>query len=197
MSKEPSRSVLVAPTPTRATEAPDVHIQYFHPTKHATRADLHIGKTKRGVDCVKLHLPKAKTSSVPYAQQLQAYDTDDLGVVHAVREHLRVNAPAEEEPVFGFRTSAGLQTLTYEHVRKRLIVLCREAGARRCFGHSFRIGGATYWLGRGVPVEWVRMVGRWRSLAFQTYIRDFEEIADQYLGIPARARGARVGRDGR
>ncbi|KIJ42976.1 hypothetical protein M422DRAFT_170431, partial [Sphaerobolus stellatus SS14] len=45
------------------------------------------------------------------------------------------------------------------------------------FGHSFRIGGASYYLAQKVNPEIIRIAGRWRSMAYETYIRAFEQTA--------------------
>ncbi|KAG2031483.1 hypothetical protein BDR03DRAFT_875842, partial [Suillus americanus] len=50
------------------------------------------------------------------------------------------------------------------------------------FGHSFRIGGASFYLANKVDLEIVRIAGRWKSLAYETYIRAFEQVAMQHLG---------------
>ncbi|KAH8092567.1 hypothetical protein BXZ70DRAFT_897984, partial [Cristinia sonorae] len=49
------------------------------------------------------------------------------------------------------------------------------------FGHSFRIGGASFYLAQKVDPEIVRISGRWKSLAYQTYIRAFEQISSRHL----------------
>jgi hypothetical protein len=38
------------------------------------------------------------------------------------------------------------------------------------FGHSFRIGGASFFLVQGVNPEIVCLAGRWKSLAYEAYI---------------------------
>ncbi|KIJ29072.1 hypothetical protein M422DRAFT_115872, partial [Sphaerobolus stellatus SS14] len=43
------------------------------------------------------------------------------------------------------------------------------------FGHSFRIGGASYFVIQKVDPEIIRIAGRWKSLAYETYIRAFEQ----------------------
>ncbi|KIJ48733.1 hypothetical protein M422DRAFT_109094, partial [Sphaerobolus stellatus SS14] len=48
-------------------------------------------------------------------------------------------------------------------------------------GHSFRIGGASYFLAQKVDPEIVQIAGRWRSLAYETYIRAFELTASRHL----------------
>jgi len=38
-------------------------------------------------------------------------------------------------------------------------------------GHSFRAGGATHWAKAGIPKWVIQRLGRWTSMAFETYIR--------------------------
>ncbi|KAG1758669.1 hypothetical protein EDD22DRAFT_783599, partial [Suillus occidentalis] len=49
------------------------------------------------------------------------------------------------------------------------------------FGHSFRIGGASFYLTKKVDPEIVRIAGCWKSLAYETYIRVFEQISSQHM----------------
>ena len=49
------------------------------------------------------------------------------------------------------------------------------------FGHSFRIGGASWFLSKGASPEVVRIQGRWKSLAYEAYIQAFELIASRHL----------------
>lgn len=49
------------------------------------------------------------------------------------------------------------------------------------FGHSDRIGGVSFYLSQKVDPEVVRILGRWRSLAYQVYIRAFEQVASQHV----------------
>ena len=48
------------------------------------------------------------------------------------------------------------------------------------FGHSFRIGGASFLLAQGAIPEVVRMMGRWRSLAYELYVRAFERVVSHH-----------------
>lgn len=53
-------------------------------------------------------------------------------------------------------------------------------GMGTTFGHSFRIGGASFYLSQKVDPEIVHIMGRWRSLAYQVYIRAFEQVASRH-----------------
>ena len=49
------------------------------------------------------------------------------------------------------------------------------------FGHSFHIGGASFYLAQGANPKIIRITGRWKSLTYKTYIRAFEKIASRHL----------------
>jgi hypothetical protein len=54
-------------------------------------------------------------------------------------------------------------------------------GISRITGHSFRIGGTTELLRRGVPPDVVKMAGRWSSDSFLRYWRKKEDILPQHV----------------
>ena len=66
---------------------------------------------------------------------------------------------------------------------KRVSGIWTRAGDGQFFGHSLRIGGASFYLARGVSVEIVRMLGRWKTVAYELYVRAFEMIAPQHLAM--------------
>ncbi|KIJ55426.1 hypothetical protein M422DRAFT_151091, partial [Sphaerobolus stellatus SS14] len=50
------------------------------------------------------------------------------------------------------------------------------------FGHSFRIGGASFFLAQKVNPEIVRLAGRWKLLTYEAYIRAFELTTSRHMG---------------
>ena len=50
------------------------------------------------------------------------------------------------------------------------------------FGHSFQIGGASFYLFQKVSPEIVRITGHWCSLTYEAYIHAFEQITSCHLG---------------
>ena len=61
-------------------------------------------------------------------------------------------------------------------------VILKSWGWGTTFGHSFRIGGASFYLSQKVDLEIVRLAGHWRSLAYEAYIRTFEQVASHHFG---------------
>ena len=60
--------------------------------------------------------------------------------------------------------------------------ILKAHGWGTAFGHSFRIGGASFYLAQKIDPEIIRLAGRWRSLAYEAYIRPFEQVAFRHLG---------------
>ena len=89
--------------------------------------------------------------------------------VAALLAYLMVQGPGEG-PLFRFEDGRAL-------TRPRLVAAVRDALARAGLkpedysGHSFRIGAATTAAACGVPVDTIKTLGRWRSQAYQLYVR--------------------------
>lgn len=90
--------------------------------------------------------------------------------------HLAVNTLPDHLPLFSYKTAFGHRCLT----KKRFLFICnrvwQQHGVPRTTGHSFRIGGTTELLARGVNPSIVKVMGRWSSDAFLRYWRDLEEV---------------------
>lgn len=92
--------------------------------------------------------------------------------------HLRLNAPLPSSHLFAYRDASGsLVPLT----KRKFLARCNSVwslhGLPSISGHSFRIGGTTELLLRGVPPHIVKALGRWSSDAFLRYWRCLEELA--------------------
>ena len=64
----------------------------------------------------------------------------------------------------------------------RINSIIRAWGWGTTFGHSFQIGGASYYLMQEVSPEIAPIAGCWKSLAYKVYIRAFEQVASCHLG---------------
>lgn len=76
--------------------------------------------------------------------------------------------------------------MSKEWFRIHLAAVLWECGlsAQLFTGHSFRIGAATSAARCGIPTSSIKSLGRWSSLAFESYIRpDSKSILDAQLAI--------------
>ena len=79
--------------------------------------------------------------------------------------------------LFSWTDSAGIvRPLTRDASLGCLDRILGRLGFGTAFGHSARIGGASHYLAQGISPELVRIAGRWKSLAYELYVRSFELV---------------------
>lgn len=151
----------------------------FDPHKHVSRsASLKRGSTRDGDSFFSLHIPFSKTTGNAGADIAITDSSDPTSPFTALDYHLRVNEGIPDSaPFFAFRQDDSWAPLTKPAFLHRCNAIWESAGLTVITGgHSFRIGGVTELLLRGVPPEVVAKQGRWRSDAFLKYWRRIETI---------------------
>ncbi|KAF7303342.1 hypothetical protein MIND_00561900 [Mycena indigotica] len=127
----------------------------------------------------KLHLPRTKTKR--HGEDVILTDQQaQINPIRAVQMHLIANSLPSECHIFAYGTAISHSPLTRNAFLARCNEIWGEAGYPRLTGHSFRIGGTTELLLRGVPPHVVKATGRWSSDAFLKYWRSLDFLAPQY-----------------
>lgn len=154
----------------------------FSPTRHLTRADAFFGHDLDGRPYARLSLPSAKTAR-PGERQLVFLTEQGTICPLAALHNLAAVVPARaSDPLFSWRDTNGeIRPAVTTAVMKTINSIFGRNGFGTSFGHSFRIGGASFFLGQKVDPEVVRLAGRWRSLAYEAYVRAFEQISSQHM----------------
>ncbi|SGZ08171.1 BQ5605_C030g10775 [Microbotryum silenes-dioicae] len=84
--------------------------------------------------------------------------------------------------LFSYRAREGShRQLTSSAFLRRIKHILEASGRAVLNNHSFRSGGATFYLREGVHTDHVRNLGRWSSNALDRYWRQHKEIAIQVL----------------
>ncbi len=114
-------------------------------------------------------------------QEVFLTEQGDLCPITALNNLAIVVPAGTSEPLFSWRDNRGavrlmVRSAAIDYINKILT----SGGSGTTFGHSFRIGGAAFFLGQGVSPEIVRIGGRWKSLAYETYIRAFEQVINTH-----------------
>ena len=73
-------------------------------------------------------------------------------------------------PLFVHEDSSPLTRSWFIQLTKCALELA-NTDATRYSGHSFRVGAATAAAAAGVPAHFIKMLGRWQSEAYHSYIR--------------------------
>jgi hypothetical protein len=156
----------------------------FDGAKHAKRADARFGRNQLGQPYVRISLPTAKTAAIGRSQDV--FITRHEGPLCALSalENLARTVPAgDAAPLFSWSDRHGMvHPMIPGTVLGRIREVLSAYGWSASFGHSFRIGGASHLLAQGVDPELVRLQGRWKSLAYETYIRAFEQVLSRHVG---------------
>lgn len=141
----------------------------FDPGQHLSFADIAVDDPT-SPRTISIRIKQSKTDPFRKGVTVVVGKTDtSLCPVAALLAYLVLRGPGEG-PLFRFEDG---QALT----RSRLVSEIRNTLSGLGFkpeeyaGHSFRIGAATTAAACGVPVDVIRTLGRWRSSAYQLYVR--------------------------
>ena len=153
----------------------------FDPKTHLTRANALFGRDLDGRDYARLDLPAAKTAKPGEIQHIFLVKQNTLCPLDALQNLASVVPALAQVPLFSWRDRQGnhrpmVRDTALAFINGRFTGM----GIGTTFGHSFRIGGASFYLSQKVDPEVVRIMGRWRSLAYQVYIRAFEQVASRH-----------------
>jgi len=97
--------------------------------------------------------------------------------IMALEHHLLINAGVPpEHGLFSYLEGGMPKYLTKAVFLARCVEVWRESNLQTVQGHSFRIGGATEHLRRGLSLDLLQIQGRWTSDSFKLYLRHLDEI---------------------
>ena len=155
----------------------------FNPSKHLKREDAHFGYDLDKKLYVRLDLPSAKTAKPGEIQSVYMVPQEGLCPLEALQNLAKVVPANSSDPLFLWRDKTGtIRPMIKATAISYINSILKAWGWGTTFGHSFRIGGASFYLSQKVDPEIVRIAGRWRSLAYEAYIRAFEQIASRHFG---------------
>ncbi len=155
----------------------------FDPSSHLSFGDVTVDDIS-APQIVKLHLKASKTDPFRKGVEIVLGRThNSLCPVAALLSYLTRRG---NKPGFLFLSADG-RPLT----KSRFILKIREAlsylgiDSSQYAGHSFRIGAATTAAAQGIQDSVIQMLGRWRSSAYQLYIRTPKDKLARYSSIIA------------
>jgi hypothetical protein len=107
----------------------------------------------------------------------------DLSPIGSLRNLKRVVPAGPKDPLFSWRdTNGNVRPMVKQAALDRINAILGAWGFGTTFGHSFRIGGASYYLAQKVNPEIIRLAGRWKSLAYEAYLRALELCISRHIG---------------
>ncbi|KIK78417.1 hypothetical protein PAXRUDRAFT_164083, partial [Paxillus rubicundulus Ve08.2h10] len=155
-------------------------LRSFDPLSHIKLTDVRVDQDHQGNKITNLHLPKSK--SAPNSEDINWARQDGLSDPHAALEnHMSVNAPPHDGPLFAYQHGKGHQPLTKSKFLSTLTSALKAAGKPPLQGHGIRIGSTLEYLLRNIPFDVVKVKGRWGSDAFLVYLRHHAQILAPYM----------------
>jgi hypothetical protein len=158
-------------------------IKSFNSKKHITTGNTTLKQDRHDHQVRTFKLPFTKSAkengeSTSWAQQTGPTDPWD-----AFENHKHVNAPPMDVHIFAYKTNHRkvLTPLTKRKVIERVRTITAANNLPIFEGHGLRIGGTLEYLLRGIPFNVVQSMGRWKSDAFQLYLREHAQILAPYL----------------
>jgi len=162
----------------------------FDPGCHITRANLHSERDANGLEATVLHLPHTKAAPLEGEDVFWSRHPGPTDPYEVLDNHLWVNSPPEATHLFAYRHKDQLRPLTKPAFIKRLASAACQAGLEPLQGHGIRIGTTLFYLLQGIPIEAMKVMGRWSSDTFLRYLRKHAQILTPYIQANPKAHEA-------
>lgn len=154
----------------------------FDPLKIVRPVHVRLDADRHGNEVTVITLPWSKIAHFDGEDIIFAEQEGTINPKEALRVHLQVNAPAEDEHLFAFTDAKGRRLpLSKARFIGKIAAAAQAAGINAPNGHSFRIGGTLEYLLRGASFEVVKSIGRWSSDAFRLYLREHARVLAPYV----------------
>ncbi|THH15554.1 hypothetical protein EUX98_g9445, partial [Antrodiella citrinella] len=156
------------------------NLKAFKPATHIQPGHVHPDRDRQGNKVTTFFIPWTKCvaegETVSWARQEGILDPEA-----ALLNHMHVNEPPNDGPLFAYRDKTSHRGLTKRCFIKRLHEIAKSAGLEPLQGHGIRIGSTLEYLMRGLPFDAVKLIGRWASQAFELYLRKHAQVLAPYL----------------
>lgn len=130
-----------------------------------------------GSRSVLFRIPWSKTTKRWGADIVLTAQAHGTCPIMALDHHLLINAGVPpEHGLFSYLEGGAPKYLTKAAFLARCAEVWKEYNLPMVQGHSFRIGGATEHLRRGLSLDLLQIQGRWTSDSFKLYLRHLDEI---------------------
>ena len=143
----------------------------FDKTKHLKWHDVFFGLDLDGKHYARLDLPSTKTAKPGKIQSVFLVPQNNLCLLKVLQNLAQVVLVGPDNPLFSWRDNRGdIQAMVKATALAHINTILKMHSWGTAFGHSFRIGGASFYLAQKIDPEIVRLAGHWQSHAYEAYI---------------------------
>src|SRR5271168_821194 len=143
---------------------------------HVTVANIRVDRDPNGLEVTVLHLPHTKAAPLEGEDVYWSTHPGPTYPYAALENHRRINRPPPDAHLFAYQHKGRLRPLTKTAFIKRLASAAQKADLEPLQGHGIRIGATLFYLLSGLPIEAMKVMGRWSSDAFLAYLRKHAQI---------------------
>ena len=154
----------------------------FSGAKHLKCSDVFLRSDLDGKCYACLDLPSARTAKPSEIQSIYLTAQGDTCPLEALANLAQVVPARPDNPLFSWRDKHGKnRPMVKTKALLRINTILNAWGWGTIFRHSFRIGGASFFLAQGVNPKIVCLAGQWKSLVYEAYIWAFEQITSRCM----------------
>lgn len=148
----------------------------FDPHTHLSRADIIFQPTICHPNFLEITIKKSKTDPFRQTAKLTIAKSDSsVCAVAALQDYLlQTYGRSTSQPLFQFTDGRNLTRASLTNNLRALLRVCGLDSAHFA-SHRFRIGAATTARAAGFPDWLIKVLERWKSDAYQTYIKTPKE----------------------
>ena len=133
----------------------------FNGSKHLKQNDVFLDFDLDGKWYAHLNLPSAKTAAAGEIQSVYVVPQPDICPIDALTNMANVTPAGASDPLFSWRDHSGtIRPMVKHKALSRINAIFQTWGWGTAFGHSFQIGGASFYLAQGKNPEHIRITGR-------------------------------------
>ena len=155
---------------TKPTTRYNLKLQHltFHDVNHNILDPHHLNNDREYPHYMSVRLEQSKTD--PFRQGTSVIISNSSAIDYMLVYLHRRNQRLARQPLFAGHDGQALSAAALVKFAQSLIQRANIPNAHLFLGHSFRKGGATSLHEAGHPDSLIKIMGRWASFAFATYI---------------------------
>ena len=155
----------------------------YNSSRHPSLSDI----TFHSTESLTFTLKYSKTDQLGRSSTIHLFKTDSPlspyePILRYITMRRSLNA-SPQDPLFTTE-SGSVATRSWFHKHLRQILTLSGLPSQLYSGHSFRIGAATTAARQGLSDQIIRILGRWSSRAYQSYIRtNIRDVQNAHLHL--------------
>jgi hypothetical protein len=153
----------------------------FNPSLHIILSNLRRELNQDSLEATMLHVPFTKAAPVKGEDIFWSKQHSPTDPYEAMENDLWLNKPSSCDPLFSYILKGSCCPLTKQALIKKLALAAHATSQDPLQGHKIHIGATLHYLMLGVPMEAMKVMGRWGSDAFLCYLCKHTQILTPYI----------------